>query len=236
VSAPAGSQALSAVSCSSPAHCWALDLTTNQFVPWNGQSWGTPVPFPATDAPSSLTCLTATNCWAAGFFVKPNQLNLFNLVLHWNGHTWSTVKVPQPGPASKLAAITCVTATDCWAAGNNTTATRDTTQNEALHWNSTGWSLVATPAGSLPNSELLGVSCAAQADCWAVGDDSAGTEALHWDGSAWSIVPTPDPGGAGFINAVRCLGHADCLAVGQSHLPPVQNLALRWNGTAWKTV
>jgi hypothetical protein len=46
----------------------------------------------------------------------------------------------------------------------------------------------------------------------------------------------PGPGGADFLFDVRCLGQADCLAVGFSHLPPSQNLALHRNGTKWANV
>ena len=62
------------------------------------------------------------------------------------------------------------------------------------------------------------------------------TEALHWNGSRWSLVPAPDPGGDGFLYGVRWLDSADCLAVGFSHVPPTQNLALRWNGKEWESV
>ena len=234
-SAPAGVASLDALACTAPDNCWALDSNDSQFIHWNGQSWAKPVPFSYFDAPNAITCLSATDCWAAGFYVKPNGLNLYNLVMHWNGQAWSPVRVPQPpGGANQLHAVTCVSQSDCWAAGSDEAGTSPRIRNEALHWNGTRWSVVPTPKGPLVNSELLGIECATRSRCWAVGDDEGGTQALHWNGQHWSLVPAPDPGGAGFLFDVACLGHTDCLAVGFSHIPPTQNLAVHWNGRKWK--
>jgi hypothetical protein len=234
--APARIAGLAALSCAPSGRCWALSTSTNRVVPWNGQQWGAPVTFSAFDGLSGLSCLSATNCWAAGFYVKPNQINLYNLVMHWNGQTWSQVKVPQPpNGGNQLNAISCTSASSCWAGGSDDTpAGRG--RNELLRWDGTSWAQVPVPAGPFVNSEVLGLQCRVPGDCWAVGDDEGGTEALHWAGRKWALTPTPDPGGAGFVFSVRCPLADDCLAVGFSHLPPVLNLALHWNGKQWAAV
>jgi hypothetical protein len=233
-SAPAGVGSLGALSCTAPRDCWALDVQDGLAVHWNGQRWAKPVRLPGTVDPNAIACPTATDCWVAGLYVKQKNDNLYNLIMHWNGRTWRGVRVPQPGNTNVLNAVTCVSKANCWAAGSNDTRASVRTRNEMLHWNGRRWSLVPTPRGPRPDSELLGVSCFTKVRCWAVGDDSGMTEALHWNGHHWSLVGTPDPGGAGFLFAVRCLARTDCLAVGFSHVPPTQNLALHWNGTKWE--
>ena len=235
-SAPAGVGSLGALSCAAPRNCWALDVHDGLAVHWNGQRWGRPVRLPGTVDPNAIACPTATDCWVTGLYVKQKNENLYNLIMHWNGRTWRGVRVPQPGNTNVLNAVTCVSKADCWAAGSNDTRASVHIRNEVLHWNGRRWSLVPTPKGPRPNSELLGISCFTKVRCWAVGDDSATTEALHWNGHHWSLVGTPDPGGAGFLFAVRCLARTDCLTVGSSHAPPTQNLALHWNGTKWQKI
>src|SRR5579875_2791520 len=120
------------------------------------------------------------------------------------------VKAPQPaGGGNQLDAVSCVSATDCWAGGSDVN-TAGHTRNELLHWNGSGWALVPAPAGPLVNSEVLAVQCPAAGDCWATGDDNARPEALHWNGSEWSLVTTPNPGGAGFLYGVSCVRSSDC--------------------------
>jgi hypothetical protein len=235
-SAPAGVGSLAALSCTAPRACWALDVQDGLAVHWNGHRWGRPVRFPGTVDPTAIACAAATDCWVAGLYVRPHNDNLYNLIMHWNGRTWRGVRVPQPGNTNVLNAVTCVSKANCWAAGSHDTRASVRTRNEVLHWNGSHWSLVPTPKGPRVNSELLGISCLMKTSCWAVGDDGATTEALHWNGHHWSLVRTPDPGGAGFLFNVRCLSRADCLAVGYSHLPATQNLALHWNGTKWVSV
>lgn len=235
-SVPAGLAGLQALSCVPSGGCWALSTSTSRAARWNGHRWGRPVQFSAFEALNSISCVSATDCWLAGFYVKPNQINLYNLVMHWNGQAWSKVTVPQPpGGGNQLNAISCASATSCWAGGSDTT-TAGRERNELLRWDGSSWAQVPAPAGPFVNSEVLGLHCRVPGDCWAVGDDEGGPEALHWRGGRWTLVPTPDPGGAGFLDGVRCPLATDCLAVGFSHLPPVRNLALHWNGGRWAAV
>ena len=106
------------------------------------------------------------------------------------------------------------------------------------------------PDGTGKNSDngLIGVTCAAASDCWAVGSyggvkaDTTRDQALHWTGSHWTLVTTPNPGGKGKgdrneLNAVRCTAPANCWAVGVQHHADASNQdnALHWTGTKWLT-
>lgn len=233
IATPAASlQSLSSISCLSMSDCEATG--ENGVVHWNGTSWG-PVTVFDNDALSSVTCLSDTNCWAVGFQVKPNQITFHNAVLHGSGSKWTQEKVPQPSSYGQLSGVTCVSASDCWAVGNEVPKGSNTSVNEVLHWNGSTWSLSSAPAGSQPNNELWAVSCPASSDCWAVGDNNATTEALHWNGTAWSIASVPDPHGSGYLLGVSCQSKTACFATGFSNIPPTDNLVLKWNGTSWSS-
>lgn len=155
--------------------------------------------------------------------------------------------VPQPGSSSELHAVTCTSASNCWAVGDYGNGPLDA--SEALHWDGSAWTLVSTPnpAGA-PNGHdiLYGVTCVSATDCWAVGESGEGiiqhrTLALHWNGSAWAQVATPNPGGppgAWFLAGVSCTAAGNCWAVGHHARPHGDNvnMALHWNGTSWSWV
>jgi len=79
---------------------------------------------------------------------------------------------------------------------------------------------------------LNGVSCAAAADCTAVGEyyrTAAGPQPTlieRWDGTAWRVEPSPSIGRASTLDSVSCPTAASCTAVG--------SLILGWNGVTWK--
>ncbi len=144
----------------------------------------------------AVTCVSARDCWAVGDY-ETTAAEL-NEALHWNGVRWAKVATPDhgtgPGAHSTLAAVACSSARNCWAVGSYRSGT--TALNQALHWNGTRWSRIATPdPGDAANGahSLNGVSCVSRADCWAVGshisDRGIGRNAaLRWNGQSWSAV------------------------------------------------
>jgi hypothetical protein len=163
------------------------------------------------------------------------------------GRTAAGPAVPSSGIASSLQDVACTSVRNCWAVGSYETASSEL--NDALHWNGTSWSKVATPdhgTGPGRHSSLTAVTCTSARNCWAVGSYDRGTtqlnQALHWDGGSWSKVATPDPGipgsGAHVLYGVSCASRADCWAVG-SHISGGgigRNAVLRWNGASWSAV
>ena len=199
----------------------------------------------------AVTCVSARDCWAVGSYETPRAE--LNEALHWNGSRWSRIATPDhgtgPGAHSTLAAVACSSARNCWAVGSYRSGT--TALNQALHWNGTRWSRIATPdPGDAANGahSLNGVSCVSRADCWAVGshisDRGIGRNAaLRWNGQSWSAVGTPNPGanvaGEGRrLSGVTCISAADCWAVGgYGHGTGTgRSEILRWNGTQWLKV
>lgn len=199
----------------------------------------------------AVTCVSARDCWAVGSYETPSAE--LNEAVHWNGSRWSQIATPDhgtgPGAHSILASVTCTSARNCWAVGTYRSGT--TALNQALHWNGTRWSSIATPdpgdaAGG--SHGLSGVSCVSRADCWAVGshitDRGIGRNAaLRWNGRSWSAVGIPNPGAniasdGRRLSGVTCASAADCWAVGgyADNAGAERSEILHWDGTQWRKV
>jgi hypothetical protein len=174
-------------------------------------------------------------------------LSLLTLAAAWTPAAHARPAVPDPGTGSELRAVTCTSASNCWAVGDYGSGPVD--GSEALHWDGSAWTLVPTPdpAGAANGHNILyGVSCVSGTDCWAVGEYGATgiqhrTLALRWNGSSWSQVATPNPGGppgAWFLAAVSCTAASNCWAVGHHSRPHGDNvnMALHWNGKGWSWI
>src|SRR2546423_9690368 len=215
ISSPDDASELLEVACSSGSNCKAVGVygnssgaLLNEGLRWNGTKWSTvPMPDPGTTASAavnlllSVSCTSATNCWAVGVYIKYDATKAaLNEILHWNGTRWALVKAPHPGLAgnnqgSLLQNVRCTSASNCWAVGQYQNLSAAIV-NQALHWNGNTWSLVSTPnpggtGNSSDSSMLQGVDCGAASSCWAVGSYKSGSntlnEALRWKGGRWSV-------------------------------------------------
>jgi hypothetical protein len=266
------------VTCASASNCWAVgdygsqpglssEVALTQALHWNGKTWSqvhTPNPAGTSNTDGnvldSVRCSSATNCWAVGAYgVITLPERALTLALHWNGKKWAKVATPNPagtatGDLNELIGLSCTSASNCWAAGEDGTfATQITLVTLALHWNGKKWSQATTPnpggTATASINELSAVSCTNTTNCWAVGEyeGSVGTSghdtlnlALRWTGKKWVRGTTPSPGGTAdndtsFLFGVRCTSTTHCWAVGGAahNSGPQFNQALRWNGTKW---
>ena len=107
---------------------------------------GPAVPSPGLSSSlQGVTCISARNCWAVGSYVTAAAQQ--NEILHWDGARWSGIATPShgsgPGDHSSLSAVACTSARNCWAVGSYDHGAGPL--NQALHWDGTSWSRVATP-------------------------------------------------------------------------------------------
>jgi len=275
-SAPNPSQAddeLFNVRCLSTKDCWAVGqyLKGNAWLAealhWTGRKWiSTKVPAYGGTGNNDVTelfdstCTASDSCWAVGNFgigeTPPKKL--LNLILHWNGKTWSKARTPNPA-GTKLSdqnwldAVRCVAASDCNAAGayGSVYTAKNIDLNQVLHWNGKLWSWihVPNPAGTGKNkdNEVDALACGAKTSCWGAGlagtsrpTETYANQILHWNGAKWTEAVVPNPSGTkmgdtNFLFGATCDGSANCWAVGQyrnSHNATV-NEALHWNGRRW---
>jgi hypothetical protein len=261
------------VACTSSTSCWAVgdygiqatmslnpQVLFNQTLHFDGHKWTfVKPPNPAGNSTGdanlllSVRCTGPNDCWAAGTGgLISLPLKLRNAMLHWNGMKWAKATVPTPVSKGKsyineLNTLACTAPDNCWAVGVTVKIAnppKGFDHTEALHWTGKKWTLVGTPNPGGPVNALVGVTCTAPDNCWAVG--SAGTGpgrnlALHWNSKKWSVVRTPNGGGTGKnvlneLSSVRCTSAANCWAVGDAnpgndvHI----NQILHWNGAKWR--
>lgn len=95
-----------------------LPLVERRVHAWNA----IPVPGPAAVADElqlrSVAPLSATDAWAAGWYLDDADLEPKTLVEHWDGGSWTVVPTPNPYPGDELKAIAAVSANDVWAVGS----------------------------------------------------------------------------------------------------------------------
>jgi hypothetical protein len=231
-SAAGGNNFLTDIACVAADDCWAVgfrDAGVYQtlILRWNGTAWSL-VESPNTDLASEnrlsgIACVAADDCWAVGLHKVDGFLQR-TLVARWDGAAWSLVASPNVGEGRNnvLEDVACESASACWAVGAWSPGAAGTGQPLILRWDGGAWTAAEAPQGPNLNNFLRGVTCAAAADCWAVGDvfldGYARTLVQHWDGNAWSTVPSPNTGAAqaSRLVGVSCATPRDCRSVGYS--------------------
>ena len=187
-----------------------------------------------------VTCVSAGDCWAVGDRFKSSSSNSGpGLIEHYVGDDWAPVPAAPAlrGTLDELSAISCLSATNCWAVGMRSGSHPG---NLLEHYGArSDWTVVDTPA---PQGELSAVTCESANDqCWAVGSSSDFRSVMTFRlvGGTWHYVRAA-PLSAAFVevNGVACATEDDCLLVGFAtpRHGVGQALAERWNGRAWSRV
>jgi hypothetical protein len=240
-----------AVTCTSSTQCWAVGsypiLTSNFGVDqtlieqWNGTSWSivsSPNSGDIENVLYGVTCTSASQCWAVGTY-RINGQNNQTLIEQWNGTSWSVASSPNANsPAyNALHAVTCSSATQCWAVGEYQGTSGDFVEL-IEQWNGTSWSILSSPPTSASN--LTAVTCLSASQCFAVGYtqgiDRFGSPFINatiqqWNGTSWTDALPFQSGTA--LYGVSCASTSQCWAVGGSSSG---TLVYEWNGTSWAIV
>ena len=157
-------------------------------------------PFSPVNVLYGVACMSASDCWAVGYYEAGLGNPWHTLIEHWDGTSWNIVTSPNTDPAQRnyLYGVTCLSTSDCWAVG----AYGDPYQGPSLeqtlieHWDGSAWTIVSSPnTSATQNNALYGVTCVAASDCWAVGyhydydritNQTGALQTLteHWDGTA----------------------------------------------------
>ena len=200
----------------------------------------------------SCTGSTSVNCFAVGSYVT-SQGTVKTLVEHSTGGPWKVVASPNRtgAVANALVAVSCTSATSCFAVGNSQATPTAAALTLIERWNGRAWTIAASPDASHSTGNYLdGISCVSATKCFAVGDYTSGGTAgstliERWNGAAWAIMPSPNRSGAAVnqLSGVSCktaLTAVSCFAVGQWSSTTSGSvfftLTERFNGTAWVVV
>jgi len=241
---------LVAVTCVTPADCWAVGdrfkSSSSGSGPaliehYLGDGWRAVPAAPAQagtlDELSGVSCLSAANCWAVGMRSGSHPGNLLE---HYGGHGWTVVDTP--APQGELYGVTCESSgAQCWTVGSSSNFLSAIT----FRLVNGAWHYVSPAPLSASFVQVNGVACAIADDCLLVGFDTPKHGAGHalaerWDGHSWSRVSVAgELSGGGSLAGVDCRpgsSPATCWAVGQtgtkgSGLIPIHPLVERWNGS-----
>ena len=191
----AGIPDFEAVSAVSSNDVWAVgsDLTaidSTLAAHWNGNTWqvvttpclnGTKIVLAENACQQSnnqltgVTAVATNNVWASGYELENSNFRV-PYVLHWDGTTWSLIKIPNPGSGhggvgSQLFGITAVSASDVWVVGHSQPA-NGTITTLTEQFNGSAWSVVRSPSPGLLGVDTLdGVAGAGGQQLFAIGSD-----------------------------------------------------------------
>jgi hypothetical protein len=252
--ANAFSGAWNAVSCPSPSSCLAVgvihttDSASDPGTPiaarWNGKVWASSLPLPGASAVlDAVACPSASSCAVVGKTVSSSGPGrTFSLTL--TGESWSareTIPHPfswYPAKAWQLNALTCRSASDCYAAGTQdavSVAARAVVQAipYLTHWDGTSWRLLPVPRRlddyTNTSGTIAGMACPTATLCLLVGSAIGGTGLLQFNSAGWA-KPADDSTSNASFSAISCSSATRCLATGTAAAKPIQ---ARWDGTRW---
>jgi hypothetical protein len=182
----AGGAVLAAVACPAADACRAVGSDKGGLFSevWDGSSWVIrPVPVPAGGSGAelnSVSCTAADSCEAVGMYSKGGTS--LPLAEAWNGSRW-LARAPSAvsgATSTGLDAVSCVSATDCEAAGKAGTMAGPPQVGVLEKWDGTTWSVQrkVLPAGDTW-AGLSGISCTPDLACEPVGYHGPAVDSTH---------------------------------------------------------
>lgn len=235
---------LNGTSCSSSTACtgvgWYENSARNGVTlaeRWNGSTWAVQTTQNQeggkSEKLSGVSCPSSTACTAVGYYTSAGTV--VTLAEQWSSGSWAlqTTLNPEGAKGSELKAVSCGTATVCFAVGRYYTKISEETGKAEYkplveRWAAGKWTLqpVPTPEGA-KYTELRGISCTSAEVCTMVGTLTGGagkTVALRRSGEEWTSQEMPS---TAKLVSVSCVAAETCTAVGSGLT------AARWNGKEW---
>jgi len=238
-------------------NAWTVGLinigqgNTNQVIEhFDGTKWSvSPGPkFLPGDQPSleSLTAISPSDMWAAGFILTDNGQRLFPLFEHYDGTAWTAFQTTFGN--GTIFGVSADASNDVWAVGSVAQS-----QTFVEHYDGNTWAVIPSPNAGLGFNVLFGVVALAQDNVWAAGyftqdvnsTRPAKTLIEHWDGTSWKIVTSPNMGPHSVFQSNQLYGITavsanDIWAFGSwfsaDGSGQQSTLVLHWNGTGWMIV
>lgn len=182
--------------------------------------------------------MSRVSCW----FVVMLATALLGAGLAWAASGWQIE--PTARQHVSFSAISCPSATRCWAVGGTSSIVRPVPRQRPVMelWNGHRWTVVSVR--SVPGLRFVSftdVSCPSARFCMAVGAASRARYgpdspfAESWDGRTWTSRRMVSQGkrDVGGATSVSCTSSAACVAVGGYSGRP---FAQRWDGHDWRTI
>ena len=232
---------ITSVSCASAGDCTAggyySDTSTSQqaFVAdeVNG-TWNSATEVPGTSAlntgiaqVTSVSCGSAGNCTAGGYYVDSSSAQQAFVADEVNGTWGSAVEVPgtatlNAGGYAQVTSVSCASAGNCSAAGNYTDTSAHSQAFVADQVNGSWGSAVEVPGtatlSAVVSAKAISVSCASAGDCALAGNYYTGSLPRMYVANevngAWASaqeVPVASPNsGVAALASVACASAGNC--------------------------
>ena len=182
---------------------------------WNGSVWSiaqSAALVSGYDVLNAISSASSLSCVAVGVYLDSSGSAFKAMSENWDGNEWELEQSTDPGSSSyQFEGVSCsstlIGGVTCTAVGSYQ-ASGDHAFIEV--WNGTSWSLSPAGTTSDPNTDLMGISCASQNACLAVGAEYSsapppfGALVESWDGTTWRVVSNPLPPSA-TLSGVSCL-------------------------------
>ena len=171
---------LSSIAMLSATDGWAAGEHT--LLHYDGHGWQVAQTWPHVLL-SNLVMLSATDGWMLAGSAPPDMKSYHDFMLHYDGQTWSEVKLPIPSMG--FLSLTTTSAHDLWLVAGKDYET----PSLLLHYNGVDWS--TTPIPALDNELFMSAWLIySPSDFWL-----AGQRIHHFDGRTWKTVTTVEFGG-----------------------------------------
>ena len=174
---------------------------------------------------------TASSAWAFGWGAKQPNGPIFPVGRHWNGHRWSSVKLPAGVKDSGMSCAGASSPSNVWAfSGTGAVNANPPSTVSALRLRQGRWTVVH----DFPHSSYVtGCDVLSPSDVWAFGGAVAGLGPTigtwHFDGSGWREFNT----GKWVLFNASVVSPSDIWATAGNVLS-FQPAIERWNGHSWR--
>ena len=238
---------LGGISMLSPTDGWAVGShqTCGQgggFQPvlfhYNGRNW-TPAQLPAGTVQMTRVVMTsATDGWAIGEKQASGSAGNPNLLLHYDGQTWSEVDsagMAQSGPIFPiyLTDIAMISATDGWLVGTIPGPNGVASGSLLFHYDGKQWGKVNTPLDAIQGGQVTSLSLASDGAGFLAGNTRSNQSFfLQLSGGTWKKVDSPT---SAFVSQVVTLSADDAWAVGPG-IGQGQLFLLHYHNGAWENI
>jgi hypothetical protein len=237
---------LTAVSAIAANDVWGVGYDGSTLAEhWGGTAWGI-VPTPnagiGQNVLNAVSGTSSNDVWQVGSYdFGAEQLTLTE---HWNGTAWTIVPSPNSGKVNNvLSGVVAISPSNVWAVGSADSGVVADQTTLVLHWDGSGWRVVASPSpGTAGLNSLSAVAANSSTDVWAVGSylstgNSGQVLIERWNGSTWNIVPGANVAGTNNgLYGLVALGLSNLWAVGYSGSGTFAPLIEQWNGSSWSIV
>lgn len=196
-----------------PTDTWAVG-STNGFAgtmaaAWHHDGRGWTIT-PTRSAPGST--LNAVAAGASGDAWAVGTAGTRQLLLHWDGHTWTPADPPQAAALATPTGVAAVAPGNVWAVG-----TTPSGAPMVERWDGRAWTVVPAPlpsnAGAASGPRIANGATAVVPDgdkgVWISGSDAVSRPYMaHYDGTTWDVsrLPLPDAS-RGVVASISALTH-----------------------------